>query len=1128
MRPSSFPASFAQQRLWFLDHLEPDTAAYNLPRAFRIVGPLEIEIFRRALQSVVQRHASLRTVFDSVNGECRQVILPDGEVSFSLIDLAGMPEAERKAKALLLVGEEGRKPFDLSEGPLLRCLLVRLGEREHVLLFVMHHIITDGWSISILFKEVTTCYAAFVRNETPALPELPIQYSDYAQWQRECVQGEVLTQQIGYWKERLASAQSVLELPTDHPRPQVAGWRGATEEICLDSGTLAKLKSLAQAENSTLFMVSMAVFQALLWRYTGQERILVGTPVAARKELEFENMIGLFVNTLVFRSDFETGLTFRELIRQVRASTLDAFTHQDVPFEKLVEVLVPQRSLDTHPLFQVMFTFQNIPKQVFEIPGLSIKEMAFEAGIAKFDLSAEVWEDDRFHCQFEYRTDLFDPSTVRRMLGHFENLLQSALQKPDLRLAELPMMSAEERTQVLVEWNRTAADFPQDLTIPKAFEDQVERTPDATALLCEGERWTYRQLDKKANQLAHLLAKRKIATGSRVAIFLNRSAEMVIALLGILKAGAAYVPLDPAYPVERVRLMLGDAQVSGVVTVSALKDGLPENVREVIALDRFDQEQFDQVKFDQDEFDRGVGENHFPAEFAAASTAASSDIAYVIYTSGSTGTPKGVQGRHRGSMNRFAWMWRKYPFQPGDVCCQKTSLTFVDSIWEIFGPLLAGVPSVILSRETVLDPELLLQTLAREHVTRIILVPSQLRALLEHAPNLGERVPELTMWSCSGELLPVDVARRFRAAFPAAMLLNIYGSSEVAADATYHEIGEEDFASVVPIGQPISNTQVYLVDEGMNLSPVGVRGEIYIGGAGVAHGYWNRPELTAERFVPNRLEPERGGRLYRTGDLGRWRSNGEIEYLGRVDTQIKLRGQRIELGEIESVLASHVAVREAVVAVRGEGEQQKLAAYLVLQEAVAAPSAGELRRYLRAKLPEAMVPAGYWQIEKVPLLASGKVNRGGLSGGKALVDQEEWVGARTETEAQLAAIWRELLKVEKVGVEQNFFELGGHSLLVLQMTARMRRVLEVEMPVRSVFDAPTIAALAREVEKVRSLGLKAHTPILRRRQPSTAEMSREELLAKLDHLSGAELESVLRRVLERKEPATGGLASAAD
>ena len=616
----------------------------------------------------------------------------------------------------------------------------------------------------------------------------------------------------------------------------------------------------------------------------------------------------------------------------------------------------------------------------------------------------------------------------------------------------------------------------------------------------EGRRWSYREISRESDRLAHSLVQRNIQPRSRIAIYLDRSVEMVIALLGILKAGAAYVPIDPGYPLDRIRLILDDAGVSGVVTISKTKDRLPEDASNIVLLD-------DNLSaFDNTDTEALRAAAELPATL-------SSDIAYVIYTSGSTGTPKGVQGTHRASMNRFAWMWTTYPFHTGEVCCQKTSLAFVDSIWEIFGPLLGGIPSVILPQETVLDPELLLQALARERVTRIVLVPSQLRALLEHAPNLSQRVPELKMWSCSGELLPSDLAKRFRAAFPHATLLNIYGSSEVAADATCHELSSADNAAVVPIGRPISNVQTYIVDACMNPSPIGLRGEIYIGGDGLARGYLNRPELTAERFVQNWLAPEQGGRLYRTGDLGRWRDNGEIEYLGRADTQVKLRGQRIELGEIESTLASHPAVREAVVALRGHAEQQKLAAYLVLQEHAlkeAIPSAGELRRHLRAKLTEVMVPSEYWQIDTIPSLASGKVNRVALESiaAIALTDEQEWIGPRTETEAQLATIWRELLQLDKVDIEQNFFELGGHSLLALQMTARIRRALEVELPVRSVFNSPTIAALAEEVDRARASGLRTHAPTLR-----TYPAKARDVLDQLDALTTDEAKRLVETFL---------------
>ena len=1102
MSQSVFPASFAQQRLWFLDQLDPGTAAYNLPRAFRILGPLDVDNLTRAFQIVIERHAALRTVFDSVEGEGRQIVLSEVEAEIPIVDLGKFPQSERETEALRMAAEEGTKPFDLREGPLIRPVLVRLEPERHFLVLTMHHIIADGWSIALLFREVTKTYAALTKGEAPDLPALPLQYTEYAQWQREYMSGQVLAGEIEFWKGKLAGAQPLLELPIDRPRPATTSWHGATEQLDVSVATLTKLKALAQAQSSTLFMVAMAAFQSLLWRYTNQESILIGTPIAGRNDVQLENMIGLFVNTLIFRGDISPQQTFRDVVRQVRSFALDAYAHQDLPFEKLVEELVPQRSLDTHPLFQVLFTFQNIPQQVFDIPGLTVHEMPFEAGIAKFDLSVVLWEAGELHCQFEYNTDLFEPDTIKRLLQHFERILTGVVENPDLAVAKIPLMSTEEREQALVEWNRTAIDYPRDLTIPSGFERQVERTPDATALLFAGKKWSYRQLNNEANRLAHRLIEKGVGAGSRVGVFVERSAEMVMALLGVLKTGAAYVPLDPAYPVERLNFLIEDASLASVVTESSIQDRLPEKVRNLVVSD-------------------GDGNRAAASSANPSRSVASDQPAYVIYTSGSTGTPKGVQGTHRASLNRFSWMWRTYPFKAGEICCQKTNLGFVDSIWEIFGPLLAGVPNLIIPHEAARDPEEMLQLLAREHVTRIVLVPSLLRTLLDRAPNLERRVPKLKLWTCSGEVLPVDLAKRFQEAFPEATLLNIYGSSEVAADVTYHEVAKGETTSSIAIGKPISNTQIYLVDEYGEPAALGMRGQIFVGGDNLAHGYLNRPELTAERFVSNWLAPHRSPRLYRTGDLGRFRSNGDIEYLGRVDSQVKLRGLRIELGEIESVLNAHAGVREAVVMVSGEGEQQKLAAYLVPNEDTkSAPSAGELRRYLRTTLPEHMVPASYWQVEVLPLLPSGKVNRGALAGcgGKPLVDQEELAAPRNQVEKKLAEIWQELLEVEKVGIEQNFFELGGHSLLVLQVTARIRRMFDLELPVRSVFEAPTIARLAVEVQKAEAMGLKARTPILQR-HPRAASVSREALLAQLDGLSATELQNLLQRVTDGKQPA---------
>jgi amino acid adenylation domain-containing protein len=1109
MTQTSYPASFAQQRLWFLDQLEPGAAAYNLVRAFRITGLLDINALTSAIRAVVRRHESLRTVFEMVEGETRQVVLSNVDIQVSLVDVTHLPSGDRRKAALRIASEEGKIPFDLTRGPLLRAFLVRIDQDQHLLVLAMHHIVTDGWSISILFRELARSYEAFVKGEEPQLPELPLQYAEYAQWQRESISGEILAKQVAYWKNKLTGAQTILDLPADHPRPLIHSWHGATEELILDSRVLAELKQLAQQEGATLFMVSMAVFQALLWRYTGQDSILVGTPTAARSQVEIENLIGFFVNTLVFRADFTDTLTFRDLVRQVRDCALDAYAHQDVPFEKLVEELAPERSMDTTPLFQVMFTFQNIPKQIFEISGLEMEELEFETGIAKFDLSVELYEDRDFHCRFEYNSDLFEKPTILRTLGHFRNLVNAALKNPDQLLSQMPLMNSGEREQILVEWNDTAADYLPTLRLHTAFELQAASTPKSAALRFQGSELTYHELNERSNQLAHYLMKKGLQTGMLAGVSIKRSPEMVIALLAVLKTGAAYLPLDPSYPAERLRFMVEDAQAACVVTHSGIRNNLPDSVRNVIVLDS------------EAELIKNESSDNPSLELS------SMQRAYVLYTSGTSGGPKGVEGTHGGAINRLWWMWERYPFHGGEVCCQKTNLGFVDSVWEIFGPLLAGIPSVILGPEVVRDPEQLLQSLAENQVTRMVLVPSLLRALLDHAPHLQERVPQLKLWSSSGEVLSGELVGRFRQGFPEATLLNIYGATEVAADVTWHEVGEEDVGvGTVPIGRPISNTQVYVLDGHGNPVPAGVRGEIYVGGEGLALGYWNRRELTEERFVENRIAPEESARLYRTGDLGRWRGDGEMEYVGRVDGEVKLRGMRIDLGEIEAALLAHVGVREAAVErVEEAGGEARLQAYVVAAEGERA-NARELRQHLRRKLPEHMVPARFVELEQFPRLASGKVNRRELAaaGGRRIWEQGMAVPG-TVTERALAEIWKELLKVEEVGVEQNFFELGGHSLLVLQVMARIRRKFGLELPVRTVFEEPTIAGLATAVEKAQALGLnQAHTPILQSRSRAAEanasqamRLIQSEKLSQLEKLSAEEARNLLRSLLDGKQ-----------
>ncbi len=1075
MSRAAFPASFAQQRLWFLDRFEAGTAAYNLPYVYRIIGMLDVDLLTRAFHSAVQRHATLRTVFDSVDDEVRQVVLSDLAVKVPIIDLTEIPEGERESEALRIASEESKRLFDLSEGPLFRVVVFHLGPETSILLLVMHHIITDGWSVSRLLREVTRCYAAFVENKDPELPELPIQYTEYAQWQREYMSGEVLRKEVEHWKNTLAGAQTLLELPTDHPRPTTHtwhSWHGANKDVILDGATLAKLKSIAQSERSSLFMVSMAAFQALLWRYTHQESILVGTPIGARNDVEVENMIGLFVNTLVFRTDFASNLTFRDLIRQVRSFALEAYMHQDMPFEKLVEELVSQRSLDTSPLFQVMFTFQNIPKQVFEIHGLSIKEIDFETGIAKFDLSLEVWEGDdtQFHSRFEYNADLFEHSTMQRMLGHFQRLIEAALENPDLPLAQLPILSPEEREQVLVEWNRTAVDYSRDHLGPcihELFESQVERSPDAIAVIAEKQELTYRELDQRANQLARYLLKRGLGPEVPVGLCMDRGPTMVIALLGILKAGGAYVPLDPKLPDDRLSFILADVRPRIVLTEQNLQ-------RSVFGADT--------VLLDSDWTVIAQESNESPNIKLSPRT-----LAYVMYTSGSTGRPKGVPIEHRSVVNLLCSMQHEPGLSREDVLLAVTTLSFDIAGLEMYLPLISGARLIVADSKDVVDGNRLMDLLSKSGATFMQATPATWRLLLEAG---WQGSPDLKILS-GGEALPRELANEL--IVRGKSVWNVYGPTETTIWSTaYRVTGREETS--IPIGHPIANTSIYILDSQHN-----------------------------QRFVASCLVPK-SSRLYRTGDLGRFRSNGEIEYRGRVDSQVKLRGLRIELEEIESLLAAHATLREAVVTVTGEGEQQKLCCYVVVNDGTAEPAAGELRRYLRTKLPEHMVPAAYWRVKRVPLLPSGKVNRGALAASlaTALREETELRGPRNETEAKLADIWKELLQVEQVGIEQNFFELGGHSLLVMRMVGRIRRAFDLELPVRSVFEVPTIVALTLELEKARAAGQKARTPIFQRRHHAvTAGATQEALLIELKKLPAEEVRKFIKDAVGRKTQQQG-------
>jgi amino acid adenylation domain-containing protein len=924
MNDRLFPLSYPQRMFWFLDKLEPDTPAYNLPRAFRLEGQLDIDALREAFRVLLRRHDVLRTCFAELDGELYQCIRDDVATDFVQHDLSRLSASKHEIETLAIASEEARKPFDLERPPLFRLRLIRLNPEMHVLILVMHHIVTDGWSMSILFKEVARFYGQLAVGQQPHTTELPLQYADFALWQQQALTEEVLQGDVEYWREHLCGSPALLQLPSDRPRPGVQSHHGSIECVTIDEALTRRIKQMCAGEGVTLYMGLLAAFQALLGRYTGTDDIPVGSPVAGRNDPHLADLIGCFVNTLVMRGDLSGNPSYRELLQRTRPAALEAFAHQELPFQHLLAKLKCERTRSYTPLFQIMFILQNAPKQVVRLPGLVIEEVGLDSGLAKFDLTLEIVEQDGgLYCQFEYSTDLLDRSTIQRMALHFQNLISSAVEHPASPISKLNMLSVSERKQIIFDWNATSAEYSRNVTIARAFEDQVRRTPEAIALRDGVHTLTYRELDSRANQVARALIKKGVRPEMPVGVYMKRSIDAIAALLGVIKVGSPYVPLEISHPKRRLDLLITTCDCRVILTHRALRQDLPE--MDVVLLDA--------------DMALWAEQSGIPPPSLSVG-----QPAYIIFTSGSTGVPKGVVGTHRGTMNRLEWMYRTYPFSPRDVCCQKTAFSFVDSIWEIFGPLLRGIPNVLIPDEVVIDPELLLGLLARERVTRIVLVPTLLRVMLDQAPDLGTRVPQLKLWTASGEDLSVDLAERFRCAFPEARLLNLYGSSEVAGDATYYEVGELGLLNAIPVGKPISNIQLYILDEFLEPVPIGVPGTLYVGGDCLAQGYWRRPDLTSERFISNPFGVGLGP-IFATGDRGRWLSDGDIEYLGRQDTQTKIRGFRIELGEIEANLMAHPLVRQAAVTVTGQTpEAAQLTAYTAGRDGYA-PSPEELRAF---------------------------------------------------------------------------------------------------------------------------------------------------------------------------------------
>ncbi|WP_420126319.1 amino acid adenylation domain-containing protein, partial [Longimicrobium sp.] len=1063
-RGGRLPLSFAQQRLWFLEQLADLGSTYHVTTRQRLQGELDRGALRRALDAIVARHEALRTTVVEVEGGQVLRIAPVQESRFQLAehDLSGEPEEAVR----LLLREESRTRFDLAQGPLIRGLLIRLAPEEHLLHVTVHHIVSDGWSMGVFTRELGALYGAFRRGEPDPLPPLPVQYADYAAWQRRWVDGDVLKEQADYWRATLGGAPGLLELPTDHPRPVQADPAGASMTVVMDEALTAGLKALGQRHGTTLFMTVLAGWAAVLGRLSGQEEVVVGTPTANRGRMEIEGLIGLFVNTLALRIQLDGSPSVAEVLARVKERALDAQQHQDIPFEQVVELVQPARSLAHAPLFQVMFAWQNTSEGRLELPGLrpggagsagaagstSGAPVSASEAAAKFDLSLDLEErDGRIVGSVTYATSLFDRATVERWMGYLRRALEAMVADERQPMERLALLPADERTQVLEAWNRTDAAYPSESCIHELFQQQAARTPEATAVVFEGQRRSYAELNARANRLAHHLRSLGVGPDARVAVCVERSAEMVVALLAVMKAGGAYVPLDPSYPAERLRYVLDDSAPAAVVTQRSL-DGVQALFAgvEVPVIDLEGAAWMDQ-----------------PATDPAVEGLSPAHLAYVIYTSGSTGRPKGVAVPHRGVVNLLGSMREIVGMEPADRLLAVTTYAFDISVLEIFLPLLHGAATIVLPRERAADPSPLAEAIRVYAPTVMQATPATWRMLVsagwEGAPGMRAL--------CGGEALPAELAAAVRQRVGG--LWNVYGPTETTIWSTTEAVRADSAGSVgaqVPIGRPVANTQVYVLDAALQPVPVGVAGELYIGGAGVVRGYLGRPGQTAERFVADPFGGETGARMYRTGDLARWRPDGTMEYIGRTDFQVKVRGFRIELGEIEARLAEHADVREAVVLAREDVPgDQRLVAYWTPVSASTGPAVSEaLRAHLSSALPEYMVPAAYVRLETLPLTPNGKLDRKALPApeGDAYASRE-YEAPEGKIEVALAEIWAELLRVERVGRNDHFFELGGHSLLALQVVSRVRQEIDVELALAAVFEKPVLSALAEWILELR-------------------------------------------------------------
>jgi amino acid adenylation domain-containing protein len=1038
------PLSFAQQRLWFLNQLEPNLSVYNIPLALRLEGKLNISALEKSLEKIIERHSVLRTNFPSIDGKPYQNIVSESTLSLPVVDLQHLNYATSEAEIKDILAQFINAPFDLAGGKVVRNQLFHISASEYILVTVVHHIAFDGWSSRIWWQELMSFYQAFSLNEPIPLPELPIQYKDFAVWQKSRLQGDFLNQQLNYWREKLADAPQNLDLLTDNPRPPVQTHKGDRQYFHLSSSQVAALKQLGRGEGATLYMTLLTGFAILLYRYSGQDDFLIGSPIANRNYTEIENLIGFFVNTLALRINLTEDITFLELLQQVRDTTLEAYSHQDIPFEKLVEELQPQRDRSRHPLFQVMFALQNVQRATVNLPNLEVSLFPVSTNTSKFDITVILEETkEGLKGLVNYNSHLFADATIKRFIAHYQALLTAIIAQPTAKVTTLPLLSAEEEKQITFTWNETQTAYPREQTVTSLFEQQVEKTPQAVAFLQPA--ITYEKLNQQANQLAHYLQSQGVGVGERVGIYLQNSLDFVVTALAILKVGAIYVPLDPNYPQQRLEFMLSDAEISVLVTRQHL-------------LSSFISFGVKRICLDKDASDIAKQTVHNLPQLATATS-----CAYIIYTSGSTGTPKGVMVPHRAII-RLVINTNYIQIQTGDRMAQASNVSFDAATFEIWGAMLNGATLVEIDRDTLLSPKNLAEKIKDTQINILFLTTALFEKLAGEIPDAFANLKYLLF---GGEAVaPASVARILAKGKPQ-HLLHVYGPTENTTFSSWYPIESlSENTPNLPIGRAIANTEIYILDRHQQPVPVGVPGEIYLGGDGLAQGYLNRPELNVDKFVSHPLSRESTAKLYRTGDLARYLPDGNVEFLGRIDRQIKIRGFRIEPQEIEACLCEHPQIREALVKkCQLFANDERLIAYIIprRQQNSITESA---RQFLEKQLPSYMIPAYFMELSAFPLTVNGKINHEALPLPQPDSQNiaETFIPPRTDIERQLTGIWEEVLNVKPIGVKDNFFALGGHSLLTVNLVAKIETALGKKLPITALFELTTIAQLANYLE----------------------------------------------------------------